>query len=174
LLDIYRHESEGLALRCEPLNLVDQAHTAVATLTDLASNRDIHLKIKTEAEELWIHGDPVHLQRVFINLILNGIHHSPRGKWVTIELIQGDLEHQVQIHDRGLGLSSSELVRLFERFYQADSDRQAQGSGLGLYLSRQIIEAHGGKIWAKNDHAQGAVFCFQLPRLNLPSAERSG
>ncbi|MFM6400820.1 MAG: ATP-binding protein, partial [Planktothrix sp.] len=56
----------------------------------------------------------------------------------------------VKIWDQGLGITPAELPNLFERFYQGNSDRQAQGSGLGLYLTRQIIEAHGGIIWAEN------------------------
>jgi two-component system NarL family sensor kinase len=62
-----------------------------------------------------------------------------------------------------LGITKEELPHLFERFYQGASNRQATGSGLGLYLSRQIIEAHGGTIWAENQMPQGAVFGFRLP-----------
>jgi two-component system NarL family sensor kinase len=69
---------------------------------------------------------------------------------------------QVQIMDEGQGIPADELPHLFDRFYQGQSDRQAKGTGLGLYLSRQIVEAHGGKIWAES-RANGAVFAFRLP-----------
>ena len=63
----------------------------------------------------------------------------------------------------GLGITAEELPRLFERFYQGHSARQAKGSGLGLYLTRQIIEAHSGTIWAENRLPRGALFGFRLP-----------
>ena len=69
----------------------------------------------------------------------------------------------MQVSDGGPGLNAHELPHLFERFYQGYSNRQAKGSGLGLYLSRQVIEGHSGKIWAKNRQPQGAVFCCRLP-----------
>lgn len=69
----------------------------------------------------------------------------------------------VKILDTGAGIAPEEFPYLFERFYQGHSDRQAKGSGLGLYLSRQIIEAHGGIIWAENKVPTGAMFAFKLP-----------
>jgi two-component system NarL family sensor kinase len=69
----------------------------------------------------------------------------------------------VQILDEGLGIPAEEFPHLFERFYQGHSDRQAKGTGLGLYLSRQIIESHGGKIWAEQRSPQGTIFSFCLP-----------
>jgi len=70
----------------------------------------------------------------------------------------------VKIIDNGAGITDAELPHLFERFYQGNSDRQAQGTGLGLYLCRQIIEAHGGTIWAENrTTTRGAIFAFRLP-----------
>jgi two-component system NarL family sensor kinase len=70
----------------------------------------------------------------------------------------------VKIIDNGSGITAEELPRLFDRFYQSHSDRLARGTGLGLYLSRQIIEAHGGTIWAENRSSKrGAIFAFRLP-----------
>lgn len=69
----------------------------------------------------------------------------------------------VKILDNGQGITEEELPHLFERFYQGHSDRHASGSGLGLYLTRQIIEAHGGTIWAENRSPRGALFGFRLP-----------
>lgn len=70
---------------------------------------------------------------------------------------------QIKIIDEGPGVHLEELPQLFERFYQGYSDRQAKGSGLGLYLSRQIVEAHGGTIWAENRIPRGVIFGFCIP-----------
>jgi two-component system, NarL family, sensor kinase len=69
----------------------------------------------------------------------------------------------VKILDTASGIQAEEFPHLFERFYQGGGDRQAKGTGLGLYLSRQIIEAHGGTIWAENRYPYGALFGFKLP-----------
>jgi two-component system NarL family sensor kinase len=74
----------------------------------------------------------------------------------------------VKVLDNGLGISAEQLPHLFELFYQGHSDRGAKGSGLGLYLTRQIITAHDGTIWAENRMPSGALFGFRLPALPLP------
>jgi two-component system NarL family sensor kinase len=112
---------------------------------------------------VWVNGDALQLQRVFSNLLINGINHSPRGGKVEVVLESDSAYHWVKVIDDGPGITGNELPHLFERFYQGHSDRLAVGSGLGLYLSRQIIEAHGGTIWAENRTPHGALFGFGLP-----------
>lgn len=167
LLDIYRNDTQGLKLYLVPVNLVTLAEEVIATLTDLAATRRVYICLGYGESDfrrsLWVNGDALQLQRVFSNLLINGINHSPRGGKVEVLLDSDSAYHLVQIIDNGPGITSNELPHLFERFYQGDSDRQAKGSGLGLYLSRQIIEAHSGTIWAENRSPQGTVFGFQLP-----------
>lgn len=177
LLDVYRNDIEGLNLHYQPVNLVTVAEEAISTLTELASTRQVHMNLGYGASDfrpsLWVSGDPLPLQRVFVNLIANGINHSYRGGKVEVTLTSQDTAHIVQIADQGQGLSNAEKSLLFDRFYQGDGDRQAKGSGLGLYLSRQIIEAHGGTIWAKQRQPQGAIFGFRLPALISTSTDSS-
>jgi len=103
------------------------------------------------------------LQRVLMNLLVNAINHSSRGDRVEVILSSSGSQHSVQVRDQGAGVKPEELESLFQRFYQGESDRQATGSGLGLYLSRQIIAAHHGTIWAEPLSPKGSVFAFQLP-----------
>ncbi|WP_333460110.1 ATP-binding protein [Microcoleus sp. Pol10D4] len=114
---------------------------------------------------LWVNGDAVQLQHVFANLLTNGINHSPRGGKVEIVMASYSSYQVVKVIDSGLGITADELPHLFEHFYQGNGDRQAKGSGLGLYLSRQIIDAHRGIIWAGNKFPQGALFGFRLPAI---------
>lgn len=167
LLDVYRNDTEGLKLQCSPVNLVNLAQEVIATLTDLAANRRVYVSLNYGESDfrrsLWVDGDALQLQRVFANLIMNGINHSPRGGKVEVVLeFYGD-EQVVKVKDSGQGITEEELPHLFERFYQGHSDRHASGSGLGLYLTRQIIAAHGGTIWAENRSPRGALFGFRLP-----------
>ena len=109
----------------------------------------------------------------FENLLINAINHAPRHTQVEVALSTVGSQQQLQIGDYGPGINADEITDLFERFYQGYSHRQTQGSGLGLYLSRQIVEAHNGKIWAENrafsgssaGHSKGAIFSCCLPAL---------
>lgn len=167
MLDVYRNDNEGLKLHLAPVNLVAVAEEVIATLTDLAATRRVHMTLSYGESDfrrvLWVNGDALQLQRVFANLLINCINHSPRGGRVEVVMESHSTEQVVKILDSGQGMTHEELPHMFERFYQGNSDRQARGSGLGLYLTRQIIEAHGGTIWAENRSPQGALFGFRLP-----------
>jgi two-component system NarL family sensor kinase len=176
LLDVYRNDTEGLDLQRNPVDLRTLADEAVAMLTELAAFRRVHLRLRCGDSDFrqafWVNGDALQLRRVFVNLLENGINHSLRGGKVEIVIANVDTNHIVKVIDNGQGITSDELPLLFERFYQGHGDRQTKGSGLGLYLTRQIVEAHGGTIWAENGSSQGAMFGFCLPAL-VPAASAS-
>lgn len=169
LLDIYRNDNEGLTLHLAAVDLVEIAEEVAITLTALAASRRVHISLNHGDSDfrqfLWVNGDMLQLQRVIANLLTNAINHSPRGGKVDVILEPGSSYQTVKVMDNGAGVKAEELPHLFERFYQGESDRQAKGSGLGLYLSRQIVEAHGGTIWAENRYLTGAMFAFRLPTL---------
>jgi two-component system, NarL family, sensor kinase len=168
LLDVYRNDRSGLSLSIVPLDLADLVEESIASLDSLATRYQVYFcldyTISAFAQNLPIVGDPLQLQRVLINLLSNAIYHSRRNSRIQVELEAGTSFHTVKIIDNGAGITTTELPRLFERFYQSHSDRQARGTGLGLYLARQIIEAHGGTIQAENrESPRGAIFSFRLP-----------
>jgi two-component system NarL family sensor kinase len=174
LLDVYRNDTEGLTLQLAPVDLSALAEATAKTLLDLASSRRVHLSCHYGDSDfrrsLWVNGDALQLQRVFANLLINAINHSRRGDRVEV-VLESQVSYQVvKIFDTGSGIKADEFPHLFERFYQAQGDRQAKGTGLGLYLSRQIIEAHGGTIWGENRNPRGAVFGFKLPVALTPLA----
>jgi two-component system, NarL family, sensor kinase len=168
LLDIYRNDAEGLTLNLQLVDLWQIAKEAVDTVLILSSEREIKLNLKSsqsqfksEEQPMKIRADSLQLIRVFINLLGNAIYHSPRAGQIEVIVDQNNHQYVVQIIDNGQGLNPADIPLLFDRFYQAHN--QARGSGLGLYLSRQIVEAHGGKIWAEPGVLQGTMFCFSLP-----------
>jgi two-component system, NarL family, sensor kinase len=174
LLDVYRNDIEGLVLDLAPIDLVTIAEEVAGSLTHLALARQVFISINHGESDfrrsLWVNGDALQLQRVFANLITNAINHSFRGGRVEVVLESQSAYQVVKVLDSGAGITAEELPYLFERFYQGHSNRQARGSGLGLYLSRQIIEAHSGTIWAENRlttggsrQPLGALFGFRLP-----------
>jgi len=175
LLDVYRNDTEGLKLHLEPVDLTVLAEDVATTLMEVAATRRVNLCFRYGESDfrssLWVNGDAWQLQRVLTNLLINAINHSRRGDRVEV-ILESQASYQVvKILDTGAGIPPEQFPHLFERFYQGHSDRQAKGSGLGLYLSRQIIEAHNGIIWAENrSHSKdistiaksGALFGFKL------------
>lgn len=175
LLDVYRNDTEGLKLNLVPVDLTSLAEAAASTLMELAANRRVHISFNYGASDwrqaLWVNGDPLQLQRVFHNLLVNAINHSRRGDRIEVVLETQAAYQVVKILDTGAGIQPEQFPHLFERFYQGHSARHATGSGLGLYLSRQIITAHRGIIWAENRMPQGAMFAFKLPVLPFSSSQ---
>lgn len=164
LLDVYRNDAEGVVLQRQSIDLWAMAREAVDAVTIFVRERQIKLNLKcyeSAKRQIQVTADPLQLSRVFSNLLSNAIYHSPRGGQIDVTIYSNDRRCIVQVADRGKGIAPTDLPLLFDRFYQAN--QQGQGSGLGLYLSRQIVEAHGGRIWADNELPQGTKFCFSLP-----------
>jgi two-component system NarL family sensor kinase len=164
LLDVYRNDAQGVTLQLQSIDLRSIAQEAIDAVTILALERELELNLKCHESRdrpLKVTADPLQLSRVFSNLLSNAIYHSPRGCRIDVTIYNNDRRYIVQVADRGQGIAPDTLPLLFDRFYQAH--QQVQGSGLGLYLSRQIVEAHGGRIWAESELPQGTKFCFSLP-----------
>jgi PAS domain S-box-containing protein len=117
-----------------------------------------------------VEGDENRLRQVLTNLLSNAIKYSPNGGEIRIEGHATPEEALVSVGDQGVGISGEELPRVFERFYRVDDTltRKTQGTGLGLFIAKSVVEAHGGRIWVESEPGQGAVFIFALPR--APSA----
>ncbi|NJR47120.1 MAG: HAMP domain-containing histidine kinase [Hyellaceae cyanobacterium CSU_1_1] len=176
LLDVYRNDTEGIQLKCEIIDLNAIASQVIANLTNLATARQVYLVLtygeSNFSSRFIVNGDALQLQRVFNNLIVNGINHSPRNGKIEVQLVSDGEFHVIKVIDAGRGMTATELPHLFERFYQGGSEqdsfssRASTGSGLGLYLARQIINAHKGTIWVENRLPHGAMFGFRLPAIS--------
>ncbi|MFM7676925.1 MAG: sensor histidine kinase [Synechococcus sp.] len=168
LLQVFRADLEGLPLHLVPLDLLPLAEQTLEDLRPLAQEREIRLELEGSEGlrgRAWV-GDAALLRRLIENLLLNAIDHSLRRQQVDLRLEARDQELRLQVLDRGSGFPDHALPHLFERFYRADPDRR--GSGLGLYLCRQIAEAHGGTLTAANRPGGGASFLVRLPQV-VPS-----
>jgi two-component system sensor histidine kinase BaeS len=120
---------------------------------------------------LTANADPQRLSQVLGNLLDNAVRHSPQGGTITVKAANAGDGVQVDVTDQGPGLSPEELSLVFERFYRGDKARARStgGSGLGLAIVKQLVEAHGGQVWAQSDDDGGATFSFTLP-LHPPQA----
>ncbi len=111
-------------------------------------------------------GDAARLESVFSNLINNAMKYSPAGAPIHVAGRVGPNEAIVTVSDQGIGIPLDEQGRVFERFYRVDDalSRRTQGSGLGLYLAKAVIDAHRGRMWVESTPGKGSAFSFALPR----------
>ena len=112
-----------------------------------------------------IHGDGPRLEQVMLNLMTNAAKFTPAGGTITIRARQQDNGLVVDVQDNGIGIAREEQSRLFKPYSRLSSDRQRHpGLGLGLALSKQVVELHGGRIWVESEPGKGSTFSFFVPR----------
>jgi signal transduction histidine kinase len=111
-------------------------------------------------------GDPERLREVLSNLVSNAVKYSPGGGtvWVGGRVDGGGVT--VYVADQGIGIPPEEQSRIFDRFHRVETGlhRRTEGTGLGLYLVKAIVEAHGGRVWVESAPGRGSIFMFTLPR----------
>ncbi len=124
---------------------------------------DVNLELEIESQGVIVQADPMRLGQVFDNLINNAIKYAPRSTVIIRLFVDGD-DAVIKVIDDGPGIDKEHLERIFQRFYRVPETRMAvRGSGLGLYICRQIIIAHDGTIKAESDTGQGTTFYMTLP-----------
>jgi PAS domain S-box-containing protein len=166
LLDISRIMQGKLSLTVTPVNLTSVITAAVETVRLAAEVKNIQILLDLVPESISVTGDAARLQQVVWNLLTNAVKFTPNGGQVTIELRQLDRLAQIRVIDTGKGIDPQFLPYVFEYFRQADATttRKFGGLGLGLAIVRQIIEMHGGTVWAESEgENRGAIFTVQLP-----------
>ena len=162
LRELVLTEGRGLALRREPVDLVGIVREALVR----AQAHGTHHPMRVEVPQSPIVGswDRDRLGQILDNLIGNAIKYSPQGGEISVQVDATAREGHVRIVDHGVGIAATVLPRLFERFYQGQEPGVSSGLGLGLYIARMLVEAHGGRIWAESEPGQGSTFVIALPR----------
>lgn len=163
LLEVYRYEGGAKILNIKPFDLSELVEECLFELLPLAEVKNITLKSDLPEVLPVVNADRRELWRVLVNLISNSIEYTPDGGEVLIYCLVKNTSILVEVIDNGPGIPENEIDNLFKRFSQGTSESISSGTGLGLYLSRQIIQAHNGKIWAKSKVGVGSSFCFELP-----------
>jgi len=164
LLAVYRNDNLGVDVQLESVNMDELIADIMTELQYLASERNITLDYICQKTPPFIRGESLQLKRVLSNLIHNALNYTPQGGYIEVALEHNSENLRIEVQDNGPGLSPKDLENVFHRFYRAGGGRQVIGTGLGLYLSRQIVQAHQGRIWAENSPSgPGCRFIFTLP-----------
>ena len=161
LLDLAAIEAGKLSVQLQPGDARAAIEESVESFRSARSERAVALEARVPADPLLARLDAGRVVQVLDNLIHNALKFTPTGGRI---LVEGRLAEQVEIRvrDSGPGLSAEEISVIFERFRQVEK-RGRRALGLGLYISRSIIESHGGRIWAESVPGEGSTFLFTLP-----------
>jgi nitrogen-specific signal transduction histidine kinase len=168
LLEASRAESGKIRIERRCVSIAELMHTAAAIMRAIAEEKHVSLEIKADANDPIVHGDPDRILEVLINLVDNGIKFTPENGTVTVQAnrIETDPDFVcVSVTDTGCGIEPEARALIFERLYQASDaiDNGRKGLGLGLYITKELINLHGGQIWVASEPGQGSTFSFTLP-----------
>jgi PAS domain S-box-containing protein len=168
ILDLSRIVRNKVRLVRRPIDLISTLRSSLTALRPLAEEKGLQIDLKTAEEGLFVNGDPERLQQIISNLLSNAIKFTPRHGRVTIALTRDEDLVILTITDTGIGISREFLPHVFDPFRQAENTttRQHGGLGLGLAISKRLIELHGGEVRAESSGLnQGASFIVTLPLL---------
>jgi PAS domain S-box-containing protein len=162
LLDVTRVEAGRLAVDAKPSDAEQILSDSLRTLAPVAEAKGLTLKLVVPDSLPTVSADAERIGQALSNLVGNAIKFSPAGSHIVVRVIVLDAEVMFSISDSGIGMTSEQLAHAFDRFWQS-SRTDRQGAGLGLAITKGIIDAHGGRIWAESAPGNGSTFYFTVP-----------
>jgi signal transduction histidine kinase len=173
LLESARAESGKLRVEPRCIVMGDLVHLAVSMMAKIAREKNVTLEATIEGTIPFVHADPDRVLQVLINLIDNGIKFTPPNGSVMVRACLANADPDfvyLSVVDSGRGISPDAKVQVFERMYQDPQsvDNNRSGLGLGLFIAKEVVELHGGRIWVASEPGQGSTFTFTLPLYSLP------
>ena len=163
LIETHAAEVRGVVVHCQPLQLNLLVQSAIADLQPILTKEQATLINLIPNKLSLVNADPLQLSRVYQNLIANALNHNPPGLNIKLDAkLEGDWV-RCTVMDNGVGMSSQQCDKLFDLYFRGEQKRHSVGLGLGLYLCRQILTAHGGDIGVDSGLGEGTTFWFKLP-----------
>ena len=164
ILDLSKIEAGRMELEPGPFSLVEALERGMAMVRDRAAQHSLELALEVEPGVDVIVADQLRLKQVILNLITNAVKFTPDGGRVEVRAREVEGRLEVTVRDTGIGVAPGDREKIFESFQTGGRDAKAEeGTGLGLTLSRKIVELHGGRIWVESEVGRGSTFGFTLP-----------
>jgi signal transduction histidine kinase len=161
MLDVSRARTGRLSMAPSPFDLASSVTAAVEAFQEQASASGVELTIAAP-DSLPIDGDEFRIEQVVTNLLTNALRYG-EGKPVAVTVATSGNEALVSVRDQGMGISEADQDRIFEQFERTDGAAQVPGLGLGLYIAREIAQAHNGRLEVRSRPGDGAEFILSLP-----------
>ena len=168
LLLLSRMDLQLITLQKQACCLNEIVSDLLEEVSALALQSDIDLKLKIDNESaIYVNGNEDQLYRLILNILVNAIYYTPEQGKVEVFLDHIDHHAIIQIQDNGIGISSTDLPNIFDRFYRISNDRSRKkgGSGLGLAIAVAIVRSHGGNIQVKSEIGEGSTFTIKIPSI---------
>ena len=147
-----------------PFSLREALERGVVTVRERATTNGIAIELEAGPNVEIVTGDERRIRQVIFNLLSNAVKFTPAGGAVDVRAARVDGEVRVAVADTGPGIARDDQERMFEKFQQAEAGiEQRDGTGLGLALSKRLVELHGGRIWVESELGKGSTFTFTLP-----------
>jgi signal transduction histidine kinase len=178
LLDMSRLQSGKFSLQSQSVDLTQVAEMAIEEARLAAPTRTVRLEAPKKDQPLIVLGDEGRLLQAMNNLLNNAIVHAPLSDRIDLRLSRtntdsGPPQAQVEVRDYGPGIPPEDLKMVFNRFYQISEDRRPRsGLGLGLYITKNIIEQHEGEITVQSKPGEGSAFIFRLPLIDAGKVDK--
>jgi signal transduction histidine kinase len=164
VLDLSKVEAGQVKLEVATFSLREALERGVVMVREPATKGGVQLSIEHAPDVNLVDGDERRLRQVVFNLLSNAVKFTPEGGSIVLASARADGEVQVSVRDTGPGIGPEDHERIFEEFQQTDAGAdQREGTGLGLALSKRLIELHGGRIWVESELGHGSRFVFTLP-----------
>jgi len=165
ILDINKLDLNNIQLELGTYNIVEVVENIVTIIVDYASYKNITITFDTEVEDIIVNCDVDKIERIILNLLSNAIKFTSPGGEIFVTVFSHENMVNVSIKDTGQGIPSNKLETIFEKFIQVDKSftRNHEGSGLGLYITKSLLEIHGGTIKVESTLGKGSEFIFSLP-----------
>ena len=176
ILDLSKVEAGRMELEIGDASLCEALEHGVAMVRERASRQGLSLDVVVDPDVDVVVADPLRLKQVILNLLTNAVKFTPSGGRVEARAQRVGAEVQVSVEDTGIGIAEDQLERIFESFQQGPRSVSgaAEGTGLGLTLSKRIVELHGGRLWVESRLGHGSTFTFALPAAMPTPSEPKG
>jgi two-component system, NtrC family, sensor kinase len=164
VLDLSKIEAGRVELDVAPFSLREILERGVVMMRERASHDGVRVSLGANGSADLVSGDERRISQVIFNLLSNAVKFTPDGGTVDVRATQRDGEVRVSVTDTGPGIAAEDHARIFEEFHQTESGAERRdGTGLGLALSKRLVELHGGRIWVESELGKGSTFVFTFP-----------